>query len=239
MVGSVLCLAVVTLGIDAGWQPLPDGGLEYIIQLEPHTLERLKQGTELISDFTPDVEGVRSVRIRVGSDDLPRLALPKPAGNSRGFPEDPSVISQPRPTYDPFGMSNQQAGNSAAARSGQTSPSGPSFPAPPGASRVPNPLNPAPDTKPLPERPVTYVEDSQTSKAEASPSPTEPAVQEVPPLAWMITLGALAASVGGMLYLGWVAWDYRTRYRRLLDRLFEGDRQPWLSNGSHDVPLSS
>lgn len=239
MVSSVLCLAVVTLGIDAGWQPLPNGGLEYIIQLEPHALERLKQGSELISDFAPEVQGVRSVRIRVGDDDLPRLSLPKPAGNSRVLPEDSSVVEKTVPAYDPFGMPAHLGGSSAAAGPGQTSLSGPSFPGTPSASRVPNPLTPAPNTKPLPERPATYVDDGQTSKAEASPPTAETRVQEIPPLSWIVTLGALAASVGGMLYLGWVAWDYRTRYRKLLDRLFEGDRQPWLGNGPHDVTVSS
>ena len=32
MCGTVLCVAAVALGINVGWQPLPDGGMEYVIQ---------------------------------------------------------------------------------------------------------------------------------------------------------------------------------------------------------------
>ncbi len=34
-----LWVATAAVGIDVGWQRLPEGGMQYIIQLDPHTLE--------------------------------------------------------------------------------------------------------------------------------------------------------------------------------------------------------
>ena len=33
MFGTILCVAAVTLGVDVGWKPNGDGGLEYIVQI--------------------------------------------------------------------------------------------------------------------------------------------------------------------------------------------------------------
>jgi hypothetical protein len=41
---SSVRIAAAALGIDVGWQPLPEGGMEYIIQIAPQTLETLKAG---------------------------------------------------------------------------------------------------------------------------------------------------------------------------------------------------
>ena len=72
MAGSLVCLVTLTLGMDAGWRQLPDGGMEYIIQIEPHVLEALRGGEEIESDIPPALRGVRRYRIRVGTDELPR-----------------------------------------------------------------------------------------------------------------------------------------------------------------------
>ncbi len=44
MCGLVVCLATVVVGIDAGWQPLDGGGVEYLIQIEPQLLDALRSG---------------------------------------------------------------------------------------------------------------------------------------------------------------------------------------------------
>jgi len=70
---SVLLLwAAVAITTDVGWRPLPDGGMEYIIQIEPHMLEMLQGGKDLISDIPPNVRGAQSWRITVGTKELPR-----------------------------------------------------------------------------------------------------------------------------------------------------------------------
>lgn len=72
----ILCVATAALGIDVGWQRLPEGGMEYIIQLDPQTLEILRAGEPIRSDIPPSAGGVRSYRIVVGTQKLPREMPP-------------------------------------------------------------------------------------------------------------------------------------------------------------------
>ncbi len=76
MTGMWAILAATTLGLDVGWQPLPDGGFEYIIQIDQETLESLKNGQDLRSEIPPMLRGVRSYRITVGNATLPREGEP-------------------------------------------------------------------------------------------------------------------------------------------------------------------
>lgn len=70
MGGNVVCIAAVLLGIDAYWSPLPGGGVEYIIRIEPHLLDRIASGeVEAIqSDVPPYVKDVRAYRISAGTE---------------------------------------------------------------------------------------------------------------------------------------------------------------------------
>jgi hypothetical protein len=70
--GAVMvCIAVATLGIDVGWQRLPDGGMEYIIQVEPQTLDALGSGQTVQSDIPSNAGDIRAFRIVVGTKKLP------------------------------------------------------------------------------------------------------------------------------------------------------------------------
>jgi hypothetical protein len=242
MCGSILCLAVVALGVDAGWQPLPDGGLEYIIQIEPHLVGQLQPGAEIISHLNPEAKGVRSVRICVGTADLPRRSLPAPAGTSWTLPEDSSAFAETGPILDPFQRPRPKGHGATSSLQEPLQPVRPrSNPAAaPSAALAPNPLNFDPGPKPIDGQPAAFLQETvEPTVPEASSSSDVPAGETVPPWAWTVTLGALVASIGGMLYLGWVALDYRSRYRRLLDRLFEGNRQPWLDDGSDQASMPS
>jgi hypothetical protein len=68
----IYSVIVATLGIDVGWQRLPQGGMEYIIQLDPQTLDALRAGQPIQSDIPPSAGEVRSYRITVGKAMLPR-----------------------------------------------------------------------------------------------------------------------------------------------------------------------
>jgi hypothetical protein len=73
----LLCVAAAAVG-DVGWQRMPEGGMQYIIQLDPQTLEALRAGEALESDIPPSAGDVRSYRIVVGAKKLPREAPPAP-----------------------------------------------------------------------------------------------------------------------------------------------------------------
>jgi hypothetical protein len=82
MFAQVLWFSTVILGINVGWQPLPEGGMEYIIQLDSATLESLKAGQPIQSDIRPEIGDIRSYRIILGTDQLPRINPPAPSENN-------------------------------------------------------------------------------------------------------------------------------------------------------------
>jgi len=209
MYGTVALLTMAAVGFKVGWQPLPDGGVEYIIQIEPHMLETLEGGQEIASDIPPSVRGVRSYRIMVGTGDPPRELPPQP-------PELPAG-----PIVDPFAL---PAG------------SAPGSPAPGPSDRMlssesPSDFNPEDVPRTLPAnnsgRPLTGQAANYLEQGVAGPNAEEPPAADAAPNAdppWMpltLAVAGMFGSTGGMLYLGWIAWDYRRRYRGLLERLIE------------------
>ena len=88
----MICVAAATLGIEVGWQRLPEGGTEYIIQLDPQTLETLRSGKPLHSDIPPAAGEVRSYRIIMGTQKLPRETPDKPQPKA-----EPQTVSEPPP----------------------------------------------------------------------------------------------------------------------------------------------
>jgi hypothetical protein len=206
MCGTVLCLATVALGAEVGWRPLPEGGMEYIIQIEPHMLEAMKAGDDIFSDIPPNVRGVRSYRITVGTGEVPRI------GELRAEPEPEKPAPGPDTSLD-------------------------SQPSEPDGSGSDSPTIDAPNTLHLPdnaqslgeyrEKPALFEQDIPESGPSAAPE----GVQEPPPepaKPWPLLTLALAFSFGtsgGMLYLGWIAWGYRRRYRALLQRTAKPGRE--------------
>ena len=92
MVSTMVCLAAMTLGVDVGWEP-SDGGLEYIIQIEPEMLDSLRDGRVIRSDVRPHLRGeLRTWRIQFGTGPVPQTDLPEPAPG-----RNPARKKSPRP----------------------------------------------------------------------------------------------------------------------------------------------
>lgn len=72
MAGTWILAVAVVCGVDYGWQPHEDGGLEYIIQIEPWSLQALHQGSPIVSQIPPELHGVQQFRIQVGRQPLPQ-----------------------------------------------------------------------------------------------------------------------------------------------------------------------
>lgn len=68
--------AVAAMAVNFGWQRADDG-YEYLVQLEPETLQLLHEGVEVpIDSHVPEgVQPIRRVRIVVGKAELPRAEL--------------------------------------------------------------------------------------------------------------------------------------------------------------------
>jgi len=185
----VMCVPGLTLGVDVGWQPLPEGGMEYIIQIEPELLEALGRGEQVQSDIPPQVGDVRAYRILVGNQPVPRK-LPETAPATPPLP-------------------------------GPSSP-GPSHTS--GTPGEPRPLPVDPQGHPITERPAAFLQTAGATPAE-QPGPEKSAAEKsradshspTPALPVVLLSIGLFASLGGNVYLGWIGWEARRRWRALLD----------------------
>lgn len=253
MAWSAIYVALAAVGIDVGWQPLPAGGFEYIIHLEPDALSSLRDGLEIHSQVPPFLRDFRVCRILVSNQPPPRLGEPeshagpdlqasnKPAGLAEPGP----ALAGPPPQAKP--LSAQQAGGTI------------TFPPPPdprGAGLAPLPSeglesapgaapsdgqkprleNPIPDPfRPAdgaggerPQSPATAAtpEDPkaapQTPSREPNATPTsnDPWIDPARAPNWLLgTALGLFVSLGGNAYLGYLAWGFRGRYERAIERL--------------------
>ena len=71
----LVCSSFCLLGVEVGWEPMPRGGVEYVIQLEPQVLDALRSGDVVRSDLKPEVKDIRAFRIQTGTQP-PRRELP-------------------------------------------------------------------------------------------------------------------------------------------------------------------
>lgn len=99
MMGIMVCCAAAAVGVDFGWQPVAGGGVEYIIQLEPQMLERLKAGEDIFSDLPPRSANIRGYRITVGTAMLPHHGEPPPAA-ATPEPQRTATLSGEPPALD-------------------------------------------------------------------------------------------------------------------------------------------
>lgn len=244
MGAMVLFVAAVGLGIDTGWQPLPEGGLEYIIQIEPPMLESLKAGEEVASDIPPDLRGIRSYRIKVGTGELPRKAAPEPAADRGQSPLEPPP-TQSTPGQGPVPFLPPRASVSDASASSQP----PKFADNQFSSvseNVPQTLKPDPYSKPLSEQQAGFIDQIDQHGTVPTPHAKQAGVESPsdrkpgkPWLPFTLALAGLFGSVGGMLYFGCIAWDYRRRYRTLLQRLLDAEGIPLPAGDAPDSPNGS
>ena len=241
MSGATFCLAVIMLGVNFDIQPLPEGGVEYVILVSPLDLGSLQSGNDLRSDLPPAARDVRSFCIRAAKDQpagagSPTLTASSPKSapelTSAGggtFPTSPSG-NLPMPTIaDGRSAEKQLARPANFEQSPFTRPAMPptstsfkpmtEFPGsstptkPPNDSKGPKELKSPAADKPKP--PITA---SQTGPQKLEPE----TVEESPGLLYGLA-ASTAGSFSGMLFFGWVAWDYRRRYYSLLSR---GGRSP-------------
>ena len=183
--------------------------MEYVIQIDPQSLEALKAGEPIQSDIPPDAGDVRSFKFYLGAEKPPRISPPSksiqsaPLGTAEGarmpasnFPkiQDGSAVKLP---------------NHPAAAPDQTAP-------------FPRTLKPDPAGKPLTARSAAFNEPADgIAKSEATSQNRSEVKKEEPAKPWMplilVSLG-LFASLGGNAYLTWIFADLRRRYRATLSK---------------------
>jgi hypothetical protein len=183
MLAQILCISVGILGINVGWRPMDDGGMEYIIQLDTQSLEALKSGEPIQSDVHPEAGDIRSYKIILGAEKPPRINSPlKSAQTPAGKNPDRRAASAPKQREDA-----PQGRDSASPRS----------------------LLPDPAIKPLSVESAAYNKSADQSEASAAKN----AESARPWMTLILVLLCLFASLAGNVYLFWIFADLRRRCR--------------------------
>ncbi|MEE8452674.1 MAG: hypothetical protein V3R99_12190 [Thermoguttaceae bacterium] len=233
MCTTAVCLATILLGIDVQWEPLPEGGVEYRIQIEPELLENLDESGVLVqSDVPPYVGDIRAFRITVGNTELgrsPALNAEEPSDASQVAPADPFLPSpsnpsiptapplppmrQLKPPGQPNGMwppPQDSVGTQPEDPPDTQSETSGNPPA------MPGPFPDDPISRPIGVRQAIHVESIEPeSPAAVKTTPAQPQTPAKPWGTLIATSFALFASFGLNLYLGWIAVDFRRRCRTL------------------------
>ncbi len=221
-----LLVAATLVAVEAGWQPLPEGGHEYTIQIEPPSVSMLQNGHDLISEV-PEQVHIRRFRITLGTGSLARIDGP------------PKASDPPVEPAEPFGPPAQNPPEEAIAAPhagpdlGGALPSGEPTPAK-SAAQPANFNEPAAEVRPLEvttpgERPPAAATHDEKTPGETAPTAhaaerpqltgtTLPDAESKPWLPFVLATTLLACSLGANLYLGWIAWDARHRYRNATDQ---------------------
>jgi hypothetical protein len=218
---AFVALGILASAIQWGWQPLTDGGREYIVQVEPQLTDiDAFRKSGFTSDVPPGLRDIRRIRIVVGSDPLPNQGEMAPADAA---PPKPSrTASQPLPTVPgtlPAGVSAEplkpartfdpRAAKVALADGHQPADAATNGSEPNGESTAPAEHS-------------THRSPSDERDSEASPAAVSAASSTAPPRPWLTLLavaGGLIVSLSGNVFLGWAHWGTRNQYRALVSQL--------------------
>jgi hypothetical protein len=214
----LLLITAAALGIEVGWEPLPEGGHEYTIQIEPQLLDVLAIVEDEIFSDVPQELDVRRYRLMVGTGKLARVFAPPDKSPEDAIaarqahvvqPSEPQLPpppgtpheAQPLPASGSHSTPEDPLLDDQAARAGHERPGLPD-------------LGPTEATakKASEEPPALSVEANKLSSDSAAAEPAKPW------LAFVAVMAFLCCSLGANLYLGWAAWDARSRYREVLAR---------------------
>jgi hypothetical protein len=224
MIGAAfMALGVLASAIDWGWQPMADGGREYIVQVEPQLTDIdafRKEGFS--SDIPPQLRDIRRIRIVVGSDPLPNqgeippAALQGPGVGGQGPGDTVTAPVPPPPGALPDGVAAEPLKTARPSES------------PSGKVALADGHQPA-DTAANGSDPTNNAAIPATSSAQPrSPSDgpvgddAPPASTTTPPRPWTTLLavaGVLIVSLSANVFLGWVHWGARNQYRALVSQL--------------------
>jgi len=243
---EIVCLAALACGVNVGWKPHAEGGMEYLIQIEPYMLDSLRAGTAIESDVPPNVKDIRSFSITVGTKTLPQES---PRTSSSTSSTESSVLNAPTlpqtnagsapklpSTFDmsPLPLPKRVDEKPAAKKPTQT-PAKPSaeqtttsslWSTPPATGAAPAPLLPDASGRPLVEQHAAYLQPTTASAPPTSPpslpkTDTAPSHTESSSGSWfypfVFAMVALAGSLSWNGFLVWSLSEARRRYRELHD----------------------
>ena len=225
-------LAAIAVGIQFGWQPNPNGGNTYIVQVEPQLIDSFRR-EGYASNVPPQLRDIRRIEIRVGTGPLPNQGetVFKPFTDGRTpavadarqprLAESPDPASPPTvpPTTAPTKLAPPATAPPATALPPKTIVRA-SYPPREDPARRSDGGPSAAAVAPGAAGGVAGGRSQTVAKDDAAPPSPEPTQ---PSLAFMAALAALIVSAAGNLYLAWVHLGTRRRYREVVGQLRETD----------------
>ena len=209
---TLTCLVLALVGVDLGYRPAANGGADFIIQINPATLQALRPGQSIEIDVPREAREVRPSHFSIwlGNESLPHV-LPVAASSPPAMapivpasPVMPATAAMPAPSRDvPAGREPARSG-------------------PPFALA-------APRSTTAHGWPLLTPRTSAQSAATGSPLESRigglaPVNTDVGTLApdrpWLAMCLLVIALLASNVYVGWLFWDARQRYRGLLTRTF-------------------
>ena len=203
---AALCALMLTVAVDYGYEPMEGSdGVRYVIHLEPAVLDALREGTPVGSMILPEVRGrIHEFRIVTSGDKLSKRVPP-----ATMHPTLPDIPGPPvtTPSIDTPALPE------------------PERPMEPATDAIPN------EPARLPPEPGKVIQTSGAEPSVPMESPsekvdtTDPEVPESPNSdPWFLLAIASVVAVGssgGMVFFGWLTFDYRSRYLALLRDSFD------------------
>ena len=228
MYTMILGAAWGLMGLTDGWTVSPSGGITYIVQIEPGELEMFKRDG-IVSDIRPELRDIRTLNIIVGTAKLPHDKLPPAAASPAAEKLAPPTPSPGPPRGDasktsPPSISKRFPFSGAASELGKstsdTTPGGSSKLEPESKTRS---NEAATERKTSPQKTEDRGTPSRqgTEKRSDTHEQTKSLAGKEVPKPWgalTAALVALCGSMAGNVYLGWITWETRKRYRNLLRR---------------------
>lgn len=204
MHAAILGVAVSLVGIKVGWVVAPDRSVEYVIQLDADDLERFQAERTIESDVPAQVKNIRRYRIELGMGSLPPPQHPLPK-------EEPP----PRVPGPPRDAGNRNPVQFSSVYTKGSGPRASTFP-----GWVMRPEDKPEDKKAAKGKQGTAAQGTGTEakSGKQGATQTQGAGPSKPWGSLAAVLIALCGSLGGNLYLGWMMWETRRRYRGLLER---------------------
>ncbi len=217
---AVLCVVMATVALEYGYEPMPDGdGIRYMIQIEPEQLERLRQGEAVGSTIPPDVRG-RLEEFQIISGDSPLSKEIPPRIEKPAVPTLPPIPPFETGTAVPGPLNIQSVAHPLPSETG-------SEPVP--GTEGQGEVIPASGTEPV------WSEDGP-SGIDPSEGDKEAETDQSKTTSWPLTFLAMVIAAGsssGMVFFGWLAFDYRSRYLTLLRTTMETD-DDWMARATGD-----
>lgn len=225
---TLTCLALALVGVDLGYQPAPNGGVEFIIQINPTTLQAIRPGDRFELDVPREARQLQPSHfvVTLGNESLPHIL---PAAASASPATAPIVTASPLLPATAAGPVVPSAGGpiSIPPPTGIAPPVRESQYSPPAYS-APAKSTAAHDWPLLNPRNPRHARDTGTSAnstmSDLAPVNTGGGNSAQPDRPWLGMCLLVIALLASNTYVGWLFWDARQRYRGLLARTFNMGR---------------